>query len=158
IRLGGVLADFSFAATRWLAETFPGYAACWRLDRANYRPEEEATRRLRQTARNDLLHIDAFPSRPTQGYRILRLYVNLNPTEPRVWATSDTFDRLLERYGEKVGLPGTIAAGWARRLGQSLLGLFEPGRRVRTPYDEFMLRFHDFLKKNDRFQDHAPKR
>src|SRR5262249_24405286 len=33
-----------------------------------------------------------------------------------------------------------------------------PGRRQRSPYDTFMLRFHDFLKANDEFQEHGPKR
>ena len=31
-------------------------------------------------------------------------------------------------------------------------------RKKRTAYDDFMLRFHDFLKKNDKFQEQAPKR
>lgn len=86
-RLKNILTGFSASATGWLADVLPRYAHAWRLDRVSFRPEEEATRRLRFKARNDLLHVDAFPSRPTQGYRILRLYVNLHPTDPRVWAT-----------------------------------------------------------------------
>ena len=41
----------------------------------SYRPVEEATRKLRLKARNDLLHVDAFPTRPTNGWRILRCFV-----------------------------------------------------------------------------------
>src|SRR5947209_25694 len=85
-------------------------------------------------AGNDLLHIDAFPSRPTGGARILRLFANINPVEPRVWMTSNTFPRLLERYGHEAGLPTGDRAGWARQLGRAVLGLFA-GQPRRTAYD-----------------------
>src|SRR5262245_35982953 len=54
-RLRSLLATFQESATRWLSRTLPGYARSWRLDQVSYRPEEEATRRLRLKARNDLL-------------------------------------------------------------------------------------------------------
>jgi hypothetical protein len=152
-RLREVFAAFSRAATDWLARALPRYRSGWRPDQVSYRPEEEAGRDLRHKARNDLLHVDAFPNRPTHGARILRLFANLNPTEPRVWVTSDPFARLLERFGARVGLPG--AAGWARRCGAATLALFRPGRPRRSAYDEFMLRFHDFLKANRQFQREA---
>jgi hypothetical protein len=157
-RLRALLADFAESATRWLAQNLPGYARCWQRDRVSFRPIEEATRKLRLTARNDLLHVDAFPSRPTRGYRILRLFANVNPTEPRVWVTSDPFARLLARYGKEVGLPTGLTAAWVQRLRHGVLGLFAPSRRRRTVYDSFMLRFHDFLKANDDFQERSPKR
>src|SRR5207245_10467332 len=34
----------------------------------------------------------------------------------------------------------------------------QPGRAQRSLYDSFMLRFHDYLKANDEFQEHGPKR
>lgn len=157
-QLRGLLAAFSETATAWLARTLPRYAGAWHLDRVSYRPEEEATRRLRQTARNDLLHVDAFPSRPTNGQRILRLFVNINPSEPRVWVTSDPFARLLERFGAQVGLPSRTGTAWTRRLGDQVLRLFHPRRPARSVYDSFMIRFHDFLKANDDFQERGPKR
>jgi hypothetical protein len=157
-RLRQLLAAFARSATHWLANTLPGYAASWRLDRVSFRPEEEATRRLRLTARNDLLHVDAFPSRPTNGYRILRLFVNVNPTEPRVWATSEPFGKLLERFGAAAGLPTPEHPGWGRRLGRQVLRLLRPGRPRRSAYDAFMLRFHNFLKAQDDFQERGPKR
>jgi hypothetical protein len=153
-RLRDLLAAFSRSATRWLAEILPCYSATWRLDRVSFRPEEEATRKLRQKARNDLIHVDSFPSRPTQGHRILRLFVNINPNEPRIWVTSDPFARLLDRYGSEAGLPGRSRPFRV----QELLRLFRPGRPRRSVYDAFMLRFHDFLKANDAFQERGPKR
>jgi hypothetical protein len=63
-RLARLLRDFSSTATAWLADLLPDYAKAWTLDRVSLSTDEEATRRLRHKARNDLLHIDAFPSRP----------------------------------------------------------------------------------------------
>jgi hypothetical protein len=157
-RLRAILAAFSRDITAWLAEVLPGYAAAWQLDRVSFRPDEEATRRLRQTARNDLLHVDAFPSRPTNGQRILRVFANINPTEPRVWVTSDPFAKLLARYGKEAGLPSGPAAGWVRRVGRGVIGLLRPGRPRRSAYDSFMLRFHNYLKMNETFQEQCPKR
>jgi hypothetical protein len=153
-----MLADFSRTATEWLSQTLSQYATGWQLDQVSFRPVEEATRKLRQKARNDLLHVDAFPSRPTNGYRILRLFVNVNPSEPRIWATSEPFGRLLERFGHVVGLPTDQAGSWKYRLKGNLFRLFHPGRPTRSVYDGFMLRFHDFLKANDEFQEKGPKR
>jgi len=156
--LRALMCDFSRRASRWLGELLPHYAAAWQLDRASFRPEEEATRRLRLTARNDLLHFDAFPSRPTRGWRILRLYVNINPTDDRVWATAEPFAKVLEKYGEEAGLPGPQRNTWVRRIGQGILSLFQPHAPQRSEYDDFMLRFHHFLKMNDDFQERASRK
>lgn len=157
-RFKEMLADFSRVATHWLGSVLPRYAHSWQLDRVSYRPHEEATRRLRMTARNDLLHVDAFPSRPTNGARILRLFVNVNPTEPRVWMTSDPFAQLLKTYGEAVGLPHNEGLGWKTWLRRDVLSIFQPNRSRTSVYDDFMLRFHDYLKNNDEFQERCTKR
>jgi 3-deoxy-D-manno-oct-2-ulosonic acid (Kdo) hydroxylase len=168
-RLRDLLAAFSRAVSGWVALALPAYhspvgqarvSGC-QADRASFRPEEEATRRLRQTARNDLLHIDAYPNRPSWGRRILRVYANVNPTESRVWAMSESFPQLLRRFGSAVGLPtGQRQEGstWLEHLGQGVLNLFRAGQPRRSEYDAFMLRLHDFLKKNDAYQERAPKK
>jgi hypothetical protein len=125
----------------------------------SYRPLEEATRKLRLRARNDLLHVDAFPTRPTNGWRILRVFVNVNFSEPRVWVTSDPFALLLKQYGKQAGLPRrglslTKAIQFLRDVPQ----LFRPHCRKRSEYDAFMLRFHHFLKANEQFQERCVKR
>src|SRR3984893_850996 len=109
-RLRHLLSEFSKTTNHCVARTLPQYSRGWQLDRVSFRPEEEATRRLRMTARNDLLHVDAFPSRPTNGHRILRLFVNINPVDPRIWVTSDPFGKLLDRYGAQAGLPTSEGA------------------------------------------------
>jgi hypothetical protein len=157
-RLRRLLASFSSQATTWLSAALLGYARAWQLDRVSFRPEEEATRRLRQTARNDLLHVDAFPSRPTNGKRLLRVFVNINPEDSRVWMTSDPFPVLFARYAKEVGLPGEYREPWLKRLTQIATGLLRPNGARRSTYDAFMLRFHDFLKRNDAFQEKCAKR
>jgi hypothetical protein len=157
-RLRSIFLNFSRSVTDWVARTLPQYRGGCQSDEMSYRPLEEATRTLRQKARNDLLHVDAFPSRPALDRRILRVFVNLNPKEPRIWVTSEPFAKLLERYGKACGLPGRHAAGWLRQVGNGVRNLFRPSIRRRTVCDSFMLRFHDFLKANDEFQERAPKR
>lgn len=156
-QLRGIFARFSQAATAWLATLLPQYPHGWHLDRASFRPQEEATRRLRPKARNDLLHVDAFPGRPSRGNRILRVFANINPREPRIWVTSDPFAKLLKRYGEAAGLPGRTSARWLHTLSRNVIGLFQPNVRRRSEYDLFMLRFHDYLKLNEEFQEKGPK-
>ena len=122
-----------------------------RLTGAGKMPAQDAAR---LTARNDLAHVDAFPTRPTHGDRILRVFVNLNPAEDRVWITSETFEGLAERFARQVGIPK--AAGGAQVFGKMARAL---GIRQwsRSPYDAFMLRFHDFLKENAEFQRDCTK-
>ena len=105
-RLRELLATFAEMATEWLAHTLPAYARGWELDLVSFRPEEEATRKLRLKSRNDLLHVDAFPTRPTNGRRILRLFANVNLTEPRVWQDLDATARVRKRAGAKKAARG----------------------------------------------------
>jgi hypothetical protein len=153
-RLQAVLARFSREVTAWLGEALPRYRAGCEPDLASFRPEEEATRRLRRNARNDLLHVDAFPNRPARGRRILRVYANLNPTEPRVWATSEPLSQLLAQYGHRV----ERARGGLLQRFASLPELLRPRHRRRSPADAFMLRLHDYLKRNTRFQQKGRRR
>jgi hypothetical protein len=155
--LARVLGEFSRRVCAWVGEVLPLYAGGLRPDRATLHPEEEATRRLRLRARNDLLHVDAFPTRPSHGDRILRVWVNINPTEPRVWVTAEPFAVLLPRFGGAVGYPTESETGWLEQLRHGLLRLFRPGMPPRSPYDAFMLRLHDYLKLDDHYQERAPK-
>ena len=54
------------ACLSWCAYC-PEYARSWRVDYASFRPVEEQGRELPLRHRNDLLHLDAFPTRPTHG-------------------------------------------------------------------------------------------
>ena len=155
-RLTDVLRRYSRAAIAYLTGLFPSYAATWKVDYASFRALEEEGRDLPLEKKNDLMHVDAFPTRPTRGARIFRFFTNVNPTQPRRWKTgADVFPALAERYAASSGLlakairPGL--AGAMRALGASL-GLVA----ARSPYDAFMLEFHDFLKGNAEYQREAP--
>jgi len=156
-RLREILETFSRDAARFVNECLAPYSGAIRLDFASFRPLEEQGRALRLRARNDLLHTDAFPTRPTNGDRILRFFVNLNPTVPRLWITSETFEPLARRLGPAAGLAEirrlarSRAARAARELGRTL------GLTVRSPYDRFMMHFHNWLKENSEFQKDCPK-
>ncbi len=156
-RLKQLLRGFSESLTGWLATALPHYAAGLTRDRVTIRTQEEATRALRLTARNDLLHIDNFATRPTMGRRILRVYVNINPNEPHVWATSERFPELLARFVAVHRLPARSVEEWLSPS-QSVLRLFTGRKTGRSLYDAFMLRLHHFLKESEPFQAQAPRK
>lgn len=152
-----VLNRFSESARRWLDETFPEYVGGLTPDRVTWHWMEEATRQLRHNARNDLLHIDNFPTRPTLGRRILRVFVNLNAIDPQVWATSDKFPEILRRFSEINHVPSLSQSEWMR-VGSQWMSLFKPGWRGRSDYDRLMMRIHDFLKNDNDFQLRASRK
>ncbi|HKB00621.1 MAG TPA: Kdo hydroxylase family protein [Gemmataceae bacterium] len=156
-RVADVLAQFSAAAVTWLKGAVGAYAPGLVPDRVTLRTQEEATRPLRLTARNDLLHVDNFPTRPTAGRRILRLFVNINPADPQVWATSERFADLLHRYARRHGIPARTWAEWVAPAA-SVVRLFTAGRAGRSAYDAWMLRLHHFLKEDEAFQAQAARR
>jgi len=148
-RLKTILKSYSDWAAEFVDDRIPEYKDKWVRDFASYRPIEEKGRKARLTARNDLAHVDAFPTRPTYGDRILRVFININPSKNRVWVTSETFEGLAERFARDVGIPR--ASGGKQVFGRmaKALGIRQWSR---SPYDAFMLRFHDFLKENSEFQ------
>lgn len=154
-RLRSVMREYSRRVVAFAGNLLPGYQAKWRLDFASLRPLEEEGRALPLKKRNDLLHTDAFPTRPTNGGLILRFFSNVHPTKSRVWVTSDPFGVAAARYARDAGLSG-FAGGSMHQLRKALawVGLAPAGR---SRYDEFMLAFHDFLKRNEEYQRSCPK-
>jgi hypothetical protein len=154
-QLKRVLRDYSRTVVDFAARVLSAYAGQWRLDYASFRPQEEASRKLSRHARNDLLHVDSFPTRPTRGDRIFRVFTNINPAAPRVWRTGETFPELAERFAIASGL---LERATRRGPGRSVLSLLRSAGfpvRARPPYDEFMHLFHNFLKDNEGYQDNA---
>jgi hypothetical protein len=152
-RIHKILRDYSAQVVEFAANFLAPYAKNWTLDFASFRPIEEERRGLPLHKRNDLLHVDAFPSRPTRGARILRVFTNVNPEKPRVWNTTESFEVLARAHAERAGLRkiaeddsfvSRTVQSWGAKLGFGGFG--------RTPYDMFMLRFHDYLKENREFQ------
>lgn len=152
-RMHNIMREYSSKAIAFVAEFLPKYASAWKLDFASFRPIEEAGRKLSHHARNDLIHVDAFGSRPSHGNRLLRIFTNINPERPRVWVTSDSFNELAREHAARAGLPNPPKLGDRFRSG-ALGALARLGLPVvnRPEYDRFMRRFHHYMKDNAEFQ------
>jgi 3-deoxy-D-manno-oct-2-ulosonic acid (Kdo) hydroxylase len=153
-----IVRNYSAHVVEFLRDFLRPYAGKWKLDFASFRPLEEEGRALSLHKRNDLLHVDAFRLRPTRGGRILRVFTNLHGTKPRVWYAIGDFDWLAQNYANGAGL-GRFATknGFLQRSVSRWAATMGLKRLSRTPYDRFMLRFHDYLKENDDFQRNSPK-
>lgn len=162
VKMLGIMQNYSQKTMGFLSHLLAPYADKWKLDYASFRPFQEKGRQLRIRARNDLLHVDSFPSRPVHGDRILRFFTNINPLEKRHWITSDPFETLARIFGGTNKLPfpqgvhKTFLGRFIRALKKSAYKLGLP-ITLRSPYDSFMLNLHNFLKENQEFQENCPK-
>jgi hypothetical protein len=157
-RVHAIMRDYSQRAVSFMATFLKRYAVDWKVDFASFRPIEESGRQAALHSRNDLLHFDSFPTRPSHGDRLLRIFTNIHPERPRVWVTTDPFEALAGRFAERVGLyrrAGALAAcrDWtvhaAARLGLPVAD--------RPPYDRFMLKIHHAMKEDAQFQGSCRK-
>ncbi|HTV06948.1 MAG TPA: Kdo hydroxylase family protein [Acidobacteriaceae bacterium] len=158
-RLQSIMRGYSQAVVRFLTGFLSPYRANWRLDYASFRPQDEQGRDLSLRRRNDLLHTDAFPTRPTYGARILRFFNNIHPVRTRDWVVGDPFASVVRQFApaQIAPRPDTSASRAAKSLGRAVgLGAAIPSIK-RSPYDDFMMRFHNFLKENPKFQAESPK-
>jgi 3-deoxy-D-manno-oct-2-ulosonic acid (Kdo) hydroxylase len=150
-RLREVMRAFSREVTAFIHRFLPPYAGKIKLDYASFRSMQEAGRKLSLHKRNDLLHVDAFPTRPTKGARILRVFLNIHPSMSRIWKVGAPFHEFFPRLAQEQKIsppprPAIVAAisAFARHLGLPLA--------ARSRYDEFMLYLHNWLKENTDFQ------
>ena len=159
-RLHQIMRRYSVAIADYLSRFLAPYNQRWQLDYASYRPFEEEGRDLPMHRRNDLLHTDAFPTRPTRGRRILRFFHNIHPTRTRDWMVTEPFSNLLDQFApERISLPAPDntfnRAG--RKIAQ-VAGLSKLLPQLkRTPYDEFMIQLHNTMKEDAEFQRSCPK-
>jgi hypothetical protein len=157
-----VMRNYSTQVVKFLSLFLAPYAPYWKLDFASFRPLEEQGRDLPLHKRNDLIHVDSFPGRPTRGARILRCFTNINPSEARTWLIGDHFPQVAKRYAMDAGLKkfaqrASVPTSMVRKVIAPLQRLL--GNRVadRAPYDQFMLHLHDYLKENTEFQRDGAK-
>jgi hypothetical protein len=161
-QLLGIMRNYSKRCVNFLSRLLSPYAEKWRLDYASFRPFQEKGRQLRVRARNDLLHVDSFPTRPLHGSRILRFFTNINPHESRHWTTTEPFEQLAVQFGGRGGVPfprgasDSLPAKLVRKLKWAARQLGLP-MTLRSPYDIFMLNLHNFLKENEPFQKNCRK-
>lgn len=156
----GIMRRYSAGVSAFLAQFLAPYQQRWVLDYASYRPLEEQGRDLALRKRNDLLHTDAFPTRPTRGWRILRFFHNIHPTRTRDWVVGEPFPRFVGRFTPSP-IPMPQPDSPLSRAGKSLaqatgLAALVPQWK-RTPYDEFMMRLHNAMKENPAYQHDCAK-
>jgi hypothetical protein len=156
-RLRLILKSYSQRATQFLGELLTPYAGKWKLDFASFRPLEERGRPARLHARNDLPHFDSFPTRPTNGDRILRFFTNLNPSQNRVWTTSQTFEAIGPHFAKTLGLPRPRSSNSLARSVRALASTLRVPGAQRSPYDNFMHRCHNAMKEDTSFRETCPK-
>jgi hypothetical protein len=130
---------FRNQATTLIFTAFPEYKPYLKLAPTSFRPLEVSDRVTSWRADDKRLHVDAFPSRPNYGERILRVFINVNPEgAPRVWRIGEPFSNIVSQYLEKIKPYSYNYAKLIKFLGVT--------KSLRSEYDHIMLGLHDAMK------------
>ncbi len=149
--LQGLMARYADWAERLALEIAPGWAGGLERARTSLRPRPAGAFVASVRKDDRLLHVDAFPSQPVQGRRILRVFSNIDPAGAgRVWSVGPRFEAYARRFAPRLKSRSRAAAVLRHRLGLT--------RGLRTPYDEAMLQLHDLAKTDPAWQASAPRR
>jgi hypothetical protein len=101
--LKALILRFRTQAKNLIFTAFPEYKLHLKLAPTSFRPLEVSDRATSWRADDKRLHVDAFPSRPNYGERILRVFINVNPEGvPRVWRIGEPFSNIASQYLEKI--------------------------------------------------------
>lgn len=146
-QLAAMIERFGRQASGLVQELFP-YRNVERA-RTSFRPVQVKGRHYSKISDDRLLHIDAFPSRPMRGRRILRFFANVAPTSPRHWQVGEPFEDFARAFLPRVA-PDWPGKSWLYEK----LGITH-GRR--SLYDELMLSLHDAAKLDTDFQKASPQ-
>jgi hypothetical protein len=142
--LAAMIARFAADAAALVSALFPRYAPWVKRARTSYRPLPAVGRNVSWRKDDSRLHVDAFPSRPNRGERILRVFSNVNPAAPRVWRVGEPFETVAKTFLPRIGrpLPGVAP----------LLAAVRATKGLRTEYDHLMLGLHDRAKADTAYQ------
>lgn len=150
LQLKMMLDRFSQHALQLTNTLLPRYGRQLILGRTSYRPVQISGRQTSYRKDDKRLHVDAFPSAPNQGKRILRVFTNIHPQgAPRIWRTGEPFYEVAQRFLPQIKKP---FPGSAR-----LLRLLRITKSRRTLYDHYMLNLHDLMKADEHYQQYAPQ-
>lgn len=157
-----VLVDHRARVTAFLEQIMPTLTRGMQVGTCSFRPIQERGRDLKAHASNELVHLDAGAYGATNGDRLLRFFVNVNPVEDRVWSTKGAMPELLARYGAQAGMTAegirSLDKGGTDHLRTGVLNTLArlglPLAKVldSSPYDRAMRRFHNFMKDTPAFQ------
>ena len=142
--LTAMVARFAQNAADLVVTLFPRYAPFVQRARTSFRPQPAVGRRVSWRKDDSRLHVDAFPSRPNHGERILRVFSNINPDADRVWRVGEPFETVARKFLPRIAdpLPGSAAVLAALRV----------TKRRRSAYDHLMLNLHDRAKEDRAYQ------
>jgi hypothetical protein len=143
--LRALLDRFATATRNLLSALLPSYTGGLHQAKTSLRPVEVAGRKQSWRKDDTRLHVDSFPSQPSKGKRILRVFTNVNPDgRPRVWKVGEPFEQVARTFwsGLRGPLPGERAVLAAVRVTKS----------VRSRYDHYMLKLHDAMKLDPAYQ------
>jgi 3-deoxy-D-manno-oct-2-ulosonic acid (Kdo) hydroxylase len=144
-----MIARFAASAGELVTTLFPRYAPYVKRARSSYRPQSAVGREVSWRKDDSRLHVDAFPSRPNRGERILRVFTNVNPTEDRVWRVGEPFESMAKALLPRISdpLPGASV----------VLAALHVTKGQRSAYDHLMLNLHDAAKSDLAYQRDCPQ-
>ncbi len=150
LRLKAMMDRFGQSTFQFLRDLLPSYAPALKRARTSFRPDEIEGRVYSPRHDDKRLHVDAFPSRPMNGKRILRLFSNVaDDGAKRYWRVGEPFAGFARQFVPKIKPPVPGSAWLLERLG------ITKGRR--SSYDHYMLNLHDGAKLDSRYQSEAAK-
>ncbi len=137
---------FANHSKKLINQLFPIYTNALLIGRTSYRPVEIYGRKAASYKKDDTrLHVDAFPSSPTNGMRIMRVFSNINPNnQSRDWHIGEPFKNVAERFLPQVTKYNSFVA--------KMLKMSKITKTFRTHYDHIMLQIHDRMKKDIHYQ------
>jgi hypothetical protein len=129
---------------------FHEYDGKLRVAPTSLRLHQVETRETSWRKDDSRLHVDAFPSRPNYGERILRVFTNVNPNGvPRVWRVGEPFEDMAKRFLPRIK-PQMPGSAW-------LQNLLHVTKSPRSEYDHLMLNLHDSMKADLDYQKTSPQ-
>ena len=143
--LAAMVGRFRQQALQLVDDLLPEYKGQLRVAPTSFRPKQVETRAQSVRADDQRMHVDAFPSRPSYGERLLRVFTNLNPHGvPRVWRVGEDFETIARRY---------LPQAKPYRLWQAkVLNAVHATKSLRSEYDHLMLQLHDLMKFDEQYQ------
>ena len=149
-QMGNMIYRYSEKSACLINRLFPNYTRHLNTARTSFRPGNVEGPPPSWKKDDPRLHVDAFPSRPNHGERILRVFTNVNPAGvPRVWRVGEPFEDAAKRFLPQIPRP---LPGAAR-----LLHALNITKRPRSEYDHIMLHLHDRMKADLDFQKNVPQ-
>jgi 3-deoxy-D-manno-oct-2-ulosonic acid (Kdo) hydroxylase len=148
--LGLMIERFRAQAQALVNSYFPYYKNYLSVAPTSFRPMRIETRNQSWRADDKRLHVDAFPSRPNYGERILRVFINVNPDNvARVWRVGEPFETIVNRF-----IPQAASySAWRARV----LNIAGVTKSFRSEYDHLMLQLHDAMKHDLDYQRNSPQ-